>query len=73
MRSGGHELGGTVVADALASFFAEKGQTSAGSAAEAAFAVARCLDQGSGERRNGTGFIVDIAVAAQITGVVEDD
>ena len=73
LRSGGHELGGAVVADALAGLFAEKGQTSAGSAAEAAFAVAGCFDQGSGERRNGAGFIVDIAVAAQVAGIVEDD
>ena len=73
MRAGGDEFSGTVVADALTGFFAEKGQAAAGSATEAAFVVARGFDDGSGEGCDGAGLVVDVAVAAEVAGVVEDD
>jgi hypothetical protein len=73
LGSSGHELGGTVVTDALARFLAEKGQTAAGSAAEASFATAWGLDQLAGGADNGAGFVVDVSVAAQVAGVVKDD
>ncbi len=64
---------GAVVADALAGFFAEKGQAAAGSAAEAALVVARGFDQIAGQRRDGARLVVDVAIAAQVAGIVEDD
>jgi hypothetical protein len=73
LRAGGDEFLGAVVADALAGLFAEEGEAAAGSAAEAALAVARGFDERAGEGNDGAGFVVDVAVAAEIAGVVEDD
>jgi hypothetical protein len=44
----GDELGGAVAADALAGFFAEEGETAAGSATEAALAIAGGFDEVAG-------------------------
>ena len=73
MRAGGYELRGAVVADALAGFFTEKGQAAARSAAEAALAVARGLDDRADESGDSAGFVVDVAITAKVAGVVEDD
>ena len=73
MSAGGDELGGAVVADALAGFFAEEGQAAAGSATEAALVVARGFDERAGYLHELARFVVDVAVAAEIAGVVEDD
>ena len=59
--------------DALAGLFTQKRQSAAGSAAEAALVVARGFNHGAGEGGNGAGLLVDIAVAAEVAGVVEDD
>ncbi len=71
--AGGDEFGGADVADAVAGFFAEEGEAAAGSATEAAFVVAGGFDQFAGEGGDGAGFVVDVAIAAQVAGVVEDD
>jgi len=60
-------------ADALAGFFAKEGEAAAGSAAEAAFTIAGGFDQFAGQGGYGAGFFVNVAIAAQIAGVVEDD
>ena len=73
MRAGGDEFGGAIVADALAGFFAEEGQAAAGSTAEAAFVVAGGFEELAGLGDYGAGLVVDVAVAAQVAGVVEDD
>ena len=73
MGSGGHELGGTVVTDALAGLFTEKGETASGSAAEAALAVARGFNEVSRQGCDGAGFFIYVSIAAQVTGIVEDD
>jgi hypothetical protein len=62
--SGCGQFGGAGVADALAGFFAEEGEAAAGSATEAALAIARGFDELAGERGNGTRFVIDIAIAA---------
>ena len=61
------------VADAVAGFFAEEDESAAGAAAEAAFMGAGCFDELAGVRGDGAGFIVDVAVAAKVAGIVEDD
>ena len=73
MRAGGYELRGAVVADALAGFFAEKGEAAAGAAAEAALVVAWGFHNGPGKCGDGAGLVLDVAVTAQVAGVVEDD
>ncbi len=62
-----------VVADALAGFFAEEGEAAAGSAAEAALVVAWSFDELARLGDDGAGLVVDVAIAAQIAGIVEDD
>ena len=64
MRAGGYEFLDAVVAYALAGFFAEEGEAAAGSATEAALAIARGFDEGAGLGNNGAGWIVDVAVPA---------
>ena len=71
--SGGYQFGGAIVADALAGFFAEEGQAAACAAAKAALAIARGFDEIAGQGCDGAGLVVDIAIAAEIAGVVEDD
>lgn len=61
------------MAHSLAGFFAEKGEAAPGSAAKAAFAMARGFYEFSGAGDDGTGFIVYVAVAAQVAGIVKDD
>ena len=73
MCAGGDEFGSAVVADALAGFFAEKGETAAGSAAETALVVAWGFDELAGLSDDGAGLLIDVAIAAKIAGVVEDD
>ena len=72
-RAGGDEFGGADVADAFAGFFAEESEAAAGAAAEAALMIARGFDQFAGESCNGAGFVVDVAIAAEVAGIVEDD
>ncbi len=67
------EFGGADLADAFAGFFAEEGEPAAGSAAEAAFVVAWGFDQLAGAGDDGARLVVDVAIAAQVAGVVEDD
>jgi len=62
-----------VVADALAGLLAEKSKPAAGSATEAALAVAPGFDEFAGQRRNRARLLLDFAVAAQVSGIVEDD
>ena len=71
--AGGDEFGGADVADALAGFFAEEGEAAAGSATEAALVVARGFDEFAGEGDDGARLVVDIAIAAEVAGVVVDD
>ena len=71
--AGGDEFFGAGVADAVAGFFAEERESAAGSAAEAALMGARRFNEFSGEGDNGAGLLVDIAIAAEVAGVVEDD
>ena len=71
--SGGDEFGGADVADTFAGFFAEEGEAAAGSATEAAFAIAGGFYEFAGEGGYGAGFVVDVAIAAEVAGVVEDD
>ena len=61
------------VADALAGFFAEKGQAAAGAAAEAALARTRRIDDFAGAGEHLARLVVDVAIAAQIAGIVVDD
>ena len=71
--AGSDEFVGAGVADAVAGFFAEEDEATAGSAAEAALMRAWGFDDFAGERGDGTGFVVDVAVAAQVAGIVVDD
>ena len=64
---------GAHMADALAGFFAEKDQPAAGAATEAALARARRIDHLAGGRGNGARLVVDVAIAAQVAGIVKDD
>ena len=73
MRAGGDEFLDAIVADALAGFFAEERQATSGSAAERPFVVAGGFDQLTGLGNDGAGLIVDVAVAAEIAGIVVDD
>ena len=57
----------------LAGFFAEEGEAAAGSAAEAAFAVARGFDEAAGGAYDGARFVIHVAIAAEVAGIVEDD
>src|SRR5581483_3782177 len=52
-------------------FFAEEDEAAAGAAAEAALARARWINHLAGGGSNGARFIVDVAVAAQVAGIVE--
>ena len=61
------------MADALAAFFTEEREPAAGSAAEAAFVVARGFDDGSCEGGDGAGLLIYVAIAAEVAGIVEDD
>ena len=61
------------MADPLAGFLAEEDQSAARSAAEAAFVVARGFDELAGLGNDGAGLVVDVAIAAEIAGVVEYD
>jgi D-alanyl-D-alanine carboxypeptidase len=62
------------VGDACVAFlFAEEGESSAGSATEAALVVARGFDQGGLLLDDGAGLGVDRLVAAEIAGVVIDN
>ena len=67
---GGDEFLSTDVADAGAAFFAKEDEAAAGSATEAAFAVAIGFDEGSGGFNDGSGFVVDVLVATEVAGVV---
>jgi len=71
--SGAGEFAGADVADALAFFFAEEGESSAGSAAEAAFVGAGGFDEGASLGDYGARLFVDVLVAAEVAGVVVDD
>ena len=73
MSPGGYQFGCAVVAYPLAGLFAQESQAAAGPATEAAFLVARGFYKLSGECGYGAGLIVDIAVAPEVTGIVEDD
>jgi hypothetical protein len=64
LRAGSDEFLDAIVADALASFFAEKGEAAAGTTTEAAFAIAGGFDEGAGLGNDGAGWIVDVAVTA---------
>ena len=70
LGASGCEFGGADAADALAGFFAEKSETSAGSAAKAALVRAGRLDEGAGGADDLAGLLVDVAVAAEVAGVV---
>lgn len=61
------------MADAFARFFAKEGEAAASSATEAAFAVAWSFNERAGKGGDGARFVVDVAIAAEITRVVEDD
>ena len=61
------------MADALAGLFAQEDEASAGSAAETALAIAQGFDEVAGQRRNFSRLVVDVAVAAQVSGIVVDD
>ena len=71
--SGGDEFLGANVADALASFFAQKRDAAARSAAEAALAVAWGFDEFACGGDDGAWLVVDIPVATEVAGVVVDD
>ena len=73
MRACGYKLLDAVVADTLAGFFTEKGKAAACSATEAALTIARGFDERSGPACYGAGLVVDVAIAAEIAGVVEYD
>ena len=64
LRAGGYEFLNAIVADALAFLFANERQAAAGSAAEAAFAIAWGFNKGAGLGNDGAGLVVDVAVAA---------
>ena len=61
------------MADALAGLFAEKGEATTCSAAEAAFRVAFRFNQLAGVCDDGARLGIDVAIAAQVAGVVVDD
>jgi hypothetical protein len=61
------------MADALAGLFAEKSKTTARATAEAALGVALSFDQMASVRDDGAWLGIDIAIAAQVAGVVIDD
>ena len=71
--AGGDEFVGAGVADAVAGFFAEEDESTAGSAAEAALMGAFGFDDFAGEGGDGLGLFVDVAVAAEVAGVVVGD
>ena len=71
--AGGDEFLGAGVADAIAGFFAEEGESAAGAAAEAALMRARGFHEFAGEGDDGAGLFVDVAIAAEIAGIVVDD
>jgi hypothetical protein len=61
------------VAYPLACLFAEEGEAAASTTTEAALAVARGFDDGAGEGCYGSRFVINIAIAAEVAGIVEDD
>ena len=71
--AGRDKFRGAYVAHTLASLFAEEGEATAGSATKAALVVARGFDYGSGQGCDGARLVVNIAIAAQLARVVEDD
>ena len=71
--AGGDEFVDASVADAVAGFFTEKDESAAGSATEAALMGARSFDDFASERGYGARLFIDVAVAAEVTGVVVDD
>ncbi len=71
--SGGDQLRGADVADALAGLLAEKDQAAARAAAETAGMRARGFDELAGESDDLARLLVDVAIAAQVAGVVVDD
>ena len=73
MRAGGDELGGSHLADALAGLIAKEDQAAARAATEAAGMRARGFDEFSGQLDDGARLFVDVAIAAQVAGVVVDD
>ena len=71
--AGGDEFVDAGVADAVAGFFAEEDESAAGAAAEAVLMRAFRFDNFAGERSNSAGLFVDVAIAAEVAGVVVDD
>jgi hypothetical protein len=69
----GYEFGCTNSADALTGFFSEEGESSASPAAETALMASWRLDELPGGLYEGAGLIVNVAIAAQVAGVVKDD
>ena len=69
--AGCDEFVGAGVADAVAGFFAEEDQSAAGAAAEAALMRAGRFDDFASEGGDGAGFVVDVAIAAEVAGVVD--
>jgi hypothetical protein len=61
------------LAHAVALFLTQKREASAGAAAKAALPRARRFHQFAGQRRDLARLVVDVAVAAEIAGIVVDD
>ena len=71
--SGGDKLCGTHLADSLAGLFAEKDQAASGAATKTALVIARSFDQLSGQLDHRARLLVDVAITAQVAGVMVDD
>ena len=71
--AGCNEFLNAVVADPLTRFIAEECESSSGSTAETAFVIAWGFDELAGLGNDGAGLVVDVAIAAEIAGVVEYD
>ena len=70
--SGGDQFLRADVAHALTGLFAQKRETSAGPAAKTALTIARGLDQLPGCSDHRARLVVDVAITAEVAGVVVD-
>jgi len=71
--SGSHEFLSAGVIDSLAGFFTQEDEPAACSATERSFAGTGWVDHLGRAREDMTGLIVDAAVPAEVTRIVEDD
>ena len=70
---GRHQFLRAIVTDALAFFFAQEREPAAGAATEAALARTRRIDHFAGPRKHCARLVIDVAIAAQVAGIVIDD